>query len=177
MNVEQQGWGAITEGLGTPIRKLLEQRSGMSTCVMLASGQQILVHDVAWGRDVGDVWEHVTANCSPLVAGHDVHLFSCQKWPVYLIQKPARFLWNKSPARMSGEMSAPTGLPNWSRLKNRGRPHNPDARRGSNCGHLPGRKPLWRAGSRHARTLSTVLAGVLVLAFQRSRTPQAKDIR
>ena len=75
MNVERQGWGAVTEGLGSPIRKLLEQRSGMVTCVTLSNGQQILVHDVAWGRDAGDMWEHVITNCSPPVAGRDVHFF------------------------------------------------------------------------------------------------------
>jgi hypothetical protein len=47
----------------------------MPTCVTLSNGQKILIHDVAWGRDAGDIWEHVTANCSPLVAGRDVHFF------------------------------------------------------------------------------------------------------
>jgi hypothetical protein len=75
VNIERQEWGAITEGLGAPIRKLLEQRSGTPTSVTLAGGQQILVYDVAWGRDMGDRWEHVTANCSPSVSGHDIHFF------------------------------------------------------------------------------------------------------
>ena len=71
--VEQQGWGEINEGLGAPIRKLLESRTGKLTLLRMASGEELEVFDVAWGRDAGDFWEHVTANSSPSVKGRPVH--------------------------------------------------------------------------------------------------------
>jgi hypothetical protein len=41
----------------------------------LSDGKQIVVHDIAWGRDVGDLWEHVSVNCSPLAADREFHFF------------------------------------------------------------------------------------------------------
>ncbi|TAJ69956.1 MAG: hypothetical protein EPO51_20765 [Phenylobacterium sp.] len=73
--VDIQGEGEILEGLGAPIRKLLEARDGQETTVRLASGEELAVYDVAWGRDIGDLWEHVTANCSPGRDGQPIHFF------------------------------------------------------------------------------------------------------
>jgi hypothetical protein len=71
--VERQGWGEIKDGLGAPIRKLLESRSGKLTLLRMANGEELEVFDVAWGRDAGDFWEHVTVNCSPNVKGRPIH--------------------------------------------------------------------------------------------------------
>ena len=70
---ERQGWGEIKEGLGAPIRKLLEARNGKLTLLRMANGKELEIFDVAWGRDTGDLWEHVTANISPSVGGRPVH--------------------------------------------------------------------------------------------------------
>ncbi len=70
---DRQGWGEIEEGLGAPIRKLLEARSGKLTLLRMANGEELEVFDVAWGRDAGDLWENVTANCSPIVEGRETH--------------------------------------------------------------------------------------------------------
>jgi hypothetical protein len=50
-------------------------RAAPPTIVRLASGEELTIFDVAWGRDMGDMWEHVTANCSPPVQGREVHFF------------------------------------------------------------------------------------------------------
>src|SRR5688572_24223070 len=60
--VERQGWGENTEGLGSPILKVLAERYGRCTIVRLADGDELTVYDgTGWGRDAGDMWEHVTA--------------------------------------------------------------------------------------------------------------------
>jgi hypothetical protein len=64
LTVEQQGWGPILDGYGAPLRKLLQQRDGQATAVLLADGRELLVYDVSWGRDAGDWWEHVICNTS-----------------------------------------------------------------------------------------------------------------
>lgn len=76
MAVEQQGWGPITEGYGAPLRKLLQARQGQPTLVCLADGRQLLVYDIAWSRDAGDWWEHVTCNTAPdsMRQRRDIHL-------------------------------------------------------------------------------------------------------
>ena len=74
MTVERQGWGEIKEGLGAPVRKLIEARTGILTLVRMADGKELTVRNVAWGRDAGDMWEHVIANTGP---PHDlpIHFF------------------------------------------------------------------------------------------------------
>lgn len=74
-DIEPQGWGPVTEGLGAAIRKLLQQREGVPSIVRMAGGEEIAVYDAAWGRDAGDLWEHVTANIHPSHKEHPVHFF------------------------------------------------------------------------------------------------------
>jgi hypothetical protein len=73
--VERQGEREILEGFGAPIRKMLEMRRGAATTVRLADDQELTVYDVAWGRDIGARWEHVTANASPPQDGRPIHFF------------------------------------------------------------------------------------------------------
>ena len=75
MAVEAQGWGEVEDGLGAPVRKLLESRKGLRTVVRLASGEAIDVYDVSWGRDFGDVWEHVHTNVMPPTPDRSHHFF------------------------------------------------------------------------------------------------------
>jgi hypothetical protein len=70
---ERQSWGEIKEGLGAPIRRLLEARRGQPTIVRLANREELLAYDTVWGRDFGDLWEHVTINGSPPQEGRPIH--------------------------------------------------------------------------------------------------------
>jgi hypothetical protein len=65
----------IVPGAGAAFLAFLEARRGIPTIVHLADGQQLTVHNTAWGRDMGDKWEHVTTNCSPFVVGAPVDFF------------------------------------------------------------------------------------------------------
>jgi hypothetical protein len=41
----------------------------------MANGDEHVVFDTVWGRDAGDMWEHVTANCSPAQVDREIHFF------------------------------------------------------------------------------------------------------
>jgi hypothetical protein len=73
--VEPQGYGEIKKGLGAPILDLLESRRGIPTIVRLVDGQELVVYQSVWGRDLGDMWEHVTTHCSPEFHAHQPNFF------------------------------------------------------------------------------------------------------
>jgi len=68
-----QGPGAIVPGLGIGIVELLEARDGQKTLIVLEDGQTLEAYDCAAGRDMGDEWEHVSINTSPLFPERDFH--------------------------------------------------------------------------------------------------------
>ena len=45
--------------------KVLQERCGRWTLVELTEGRTFRVFDVAWGRDMGDEFDHITSNISP----------------------------------------------------------------------------------------------------------------
>lgn len=65
--VEPQNFGEVTEGLGAPLLKILTARRDQPTIVRMANGDEELISGdrMGWGRDLGDVWEHVTADYYP----------------------------------------------------------------------------------------------------------------
>jgi len=64
--VKPQDIGELKEGLGAPLLRVLEERIGRPTIVRMANGDEHLVFDgTGWGRDLGDMWEHVTARVGP----------------------------------------------------------------------------------------------------------------
>lgn len=49
---------------------------GLPTEVVLRDGQHLLVHNIAWGYDMGDVHAHVTTNCNiPTPSGAPLDFF------------------------------------------------------------------------------------------------------
>lgn len=73
--VEPQDIGELKEGLGAPLLRVLAARIGRPTIVRMANGDEHLVFDgTAWGRDLGDMWEHVTAALGP-GSGSDMEFF------------------------------------------------------------------------------------------------------
>ena len=65
----------ITPGLGAPIVDALEARTGVVTLVNMKDGLTYRVFNVCWGRDMGEDWEHVSANVSPSVEGASFDFF------------------------------------------------------------------------------------------------------
>jgi hypothetical protein len=58
------------------ILRLLRQRDGRLTKVVLGDGRTLAVFNIAWGHDVGDSFAHVTTNISPSVEGADIDVFT-----------------------------------------------------------------------------------------------------
>ena len=54
---------------------LLAQRTGQPTIVRFFDRRELVVFDVAWGRDLGDLLEHVVTNCSPPQPGRESDFF------------------------------------------------------------------------------------------------------
>ena len=47
------------------VTHILRVRCGQWTLVSLRDGQQLRVFDIAWGRDMGVEFDHITTNISP----------------------------------------------------------------------------------------------------------------
>lgn len=45
--------------------KILQERCGLWTVVELTENRSFRVFDIAWGRDMGDEFDHITTNISP----------------------------------------------------------------------------------------------------------------
>ena len=66
---QEQGEGVFVPGRGAALVKLLEARDGLLTLLVLADGRTHRSFNVAAGRDIGAVWEHISTNVSPDVEG------------------------------------------------------------------------------------------------------------
>lgn len=53
----------------------LRARNGQLTDVLLSGERTVSVHNIAWGQDLGDDFEHVTTNISPAMSGATVDMF------------------------------------------------------------------------------------------------------
>ena len=61
--VERQGWGKLEEGAGAALIRMLAERYGRPTIVRMANGAEFTISNgTGWGRDYGDLWEHVIAH-------------------------------------------------------------------------------------------------------------------
>ena len=50
---------------------ILRKRDSLPTDVRLSDGRSVRVLNVAWGRDLGDEFDHVTTNVSPSLDSED----------------------------------------------------------------------------------------------------------
>jgi hypothetical protein len=100
--VERQGWGEIKEGLGAAVLKVLAERYGQCTIVRLASGEELTVYDgTGWGRDYGDMWEHVIARVTPLsepARDFDSHLLYLSEVECLIDPESRKILIRQTPA-------------------------------------------------------------------------------
>jgi len=47
----------------------------VATLVVLRDGRWLIVHNIAWGYDMGDQYAHITSNISPSMAGDPIDFF------------------------------------------------------------------------------------------------------
>jgi hypothetical protein len=55
----------MTNDEGALVSRLLQQRCDSATEATLRDGRRLIVHNVAWGRDLGLPFDHFTTNISP----------------------------------------------------------------------------------------------------------------
>jgi hypothetical protein len=57
------------------ILRLLQERDGLASEVVLSDDTRLTVFNIAWGYDIGDEYAHVTTNISPDVEGAAIDFF------------------------------------------------------------------------------------------------------
>ena len=55
----------MTQEVADHVSELLQARNGVPTEAILRDGKAITIHNIAWGRDMGAVNDHITTNISP----------------------------------------------------------------------------------------------------------------
>jgi hypothetical protein len=66
----------VTPSNGETVSRILQERCGQWSLVELRDGRRFRVFDIAWGRDIGDEFDHVTTNVSPGPSGeHTIDFF------------------------------------------------------------------------------------------------------
>jgi hypothetical protein len=65
----------VTPAQGEQVIAILRGRDAELTIATLASGKVFKVLNIAWGRDDGAEFDHVTTNISPSVEGYDLDGF------------------------------------------------------------------------------------------------------
>jgi len=58
------------------VSAVLQRRCGMLTIAEMTDGRQLEIHNIAWGRDMGDAVDHITTNISPAPSSpHTIDFF------------------------------------------------------------------------------------------------------
>ena len=87
--------GPITPGLGAQIIEILRKRDGQRTDVEMISGERFSVFNIAWGRDFGEDWEHVSTNISPSVRGESFDFFFTSEVARLVDPESQHVLWER----------------------------------------------------------------------------------
>jgi len=74
---QHQGWGEFKPGRGARVCEILSERRHLPTLLELDDGSTIETVMTAFGRDVGEEWEHIYANMG--VDSVDTHLVETSK--------------------------------------------------------------------------------------------------
>lgn len=69
---QDQGPGELVPGRGFQLVNLLDARAGQLTLLELSNGSVLRAFNSAYGRDMGEEWEHTTLNISPDVPGEEI---------------------------------------------------------------------------------------------------------
>ena len=60
---------------GNEVRSILTARDGRLTVAKLTSGSVLSIKNIAWGRDDGADFDHITTNISPEISGFSIDFF------------------------------------------------------------------------------------------------------
>ena len=80
-----------------PVSEALQARCGVLTVATLAGGKSIEIYNVAWGRDMGDPFDHITTNVSPSPkCPHSVDFFTTDKVMLLVAAESGSVLYRKA---------------------------------------------------------------------------------
>ena len=66
----------MTDQLLDPVTAILCERNGLPTLAIRTSGEQCIIHNIVWGRDIGAPYDHITTNVSPTPeCKHEIDFF------------------------------------------------------------------------------------------------------
>jgi hypothetical protein len=75
---------------------LLRNRDGQLTIVTMSDGRVFKVFNVAWGKDEGEDYEHVTTNISPSIESQTVDLFLTSEVAGISVPESGELLWSRA---------------------------------------------------------------------------------
>ena len=80
-----------------PVSEALQARCGVLTVATLSSGKSVEIHNVAWGRDMGEAFDHITTNISPAPdCPHTIDVFTTDKVVLLLAPESGTVLYRKA---------------------------------------------------------------------------------
>ncbi len=80
-----------------PVSESLQARCGSITTAILADGKNIEIHNIAWGRDMGEPFDHITTNISPSPdCPHTVEFFTTDKVVLLMAPESGAVLYRKA---------------------------------------------------------------------------------
>ncbi|MBJ6983032.1 hypothetical protein [Luteimonas sp. MC1572] len=79
------------------VSEALQGRCGSLTTATLAGGKSIEIHNIAWGRDMGELFDHITTNISPSPSvPHTVDVFTTDKVLVLIASESGAVLYRRA---------------------------------------------------------------------------------
>ncbi len=72
---------------------LIMARDGKPTMVELSGDRSLTVFNIAWGEDLGDAYEHLTANASPFVGDAAPDMFFTDEVATLVDPNTGAVLW------------------------------------------------------------------------------------
>ena len=86
----------MTSELADHVSTLLRGRCGSLTEATLTDGKKIVIHNIAWGRDMGAASDHITTNISPGPSvPHTVDFFTTDKVALLIAPESGAVLYRK----------------------------------------------------------------------------------
>ena len=87
----------MTDDPFDPVSKALQARCGSTTTAVLADGKKIEIHNIAWGRDMSEPFDHITTNISPSPdCPHTVEFFTTDKVVLLMAPESGAVLYRKA---------------------------------------------------------------------------------
>jgi hypothetical protein len=90
----------MTSELADHASTMLQDRCGILTEATLTDGKKIVIHNIAWARDMGAASDHITTNISPRPSvSHTVDFFTTDEVALLIAPESGAVLYSKPAAK------------------------------------------------------------------------------